>query len=61
LAVAQGRGPESTCIMGASYGGYDAMWGVVKDPNLYRCLISIAGVAAQGDQVQHDDRGKYGL
>jgi dipeptidyl aminopeptidase/acylaminoacyl peptidase len=47
--------------MGASYGGYDAMWGVVKDPNLYRCLISIAGVAAQGDQVQHDDHGKYGL
>lgn len=33
------------CIAGASYGGYSAMWGVVKDPDMYRCAISIAGVA----------------
>lgn len=33
------------CIVGASYGGYAAMWGVVKDPDMYRCSISIAGVA----------------
>jgi dipeptidyl aminopeptidase/acylaminoacyl peptidase len=33
------------CIAGASYGGYAAMWGVVKDPDMYRCSISIAGVA----------------
>lgn len=33
------------CIVGASYGGYAAMWGIVKDPDLYKCAISIAGVA----------------
>jgi dipeptidyl aminopeptidase/acylaminoacyl peptidase len=33
------------CIVGASYGGYAAMWGIAKDPDQYRCAISIAGVA----------------
>lgn len=33
------------CIVGASYGGYAAMWGIAKDPDLYKCAISIAGVA----------------
>jgi len=37
--------PKRICIVGASYGGYAAMWGIVKDPDLYRCAISIAGVA----------------
>ncbi len=45
-AVAQGiADPKRVCIVGASYGGYAAMWGVIKDPELYRCSISIAGVA----------------
>ncbi|WP_438728312.1 alpha/beta hydrolase family protein [Parasphingorhabdus sp. DH2-15] len=33
------------CIVGASYGGYAAMWGIIKDPDMYRCAISIAGVS----------------
>ncbi len=37
--------PKRVCIVGASYGGYAAMWGIVKDPDLYRCAISIAGVS----------------
>jgi dipeptidyl aminopeptidase/acylaminoacyl peptidase len=37
--------PKRACIVGASYGGYAAMWGVAKDPELYRCAVSIAGVA----------------
>ena len=45
-AVEQGiADPKRVCIVGASYGGYAAMWGLVKDPDLYRCAISIAGVA----------------
>jgi dipeptidyl aminopeptidase/acylaminoacyl peptidase len=45
-AVAQGiADPARACIVGASYGGYAAMWGIAKDPDLYRCAISIAGVA----------------
>ncbi len=37
--------PKRACILGASYGGYAAMWGIAKDPDLYRCAVSIAGVA----------------
>lgn len=37
--------PKRLCIYGASYGGYAAMWGLVKTPQLYRCGISFAGVA----------------
>jgi dipeptidyl aminopeptidase/acylaminoacyl peptidase len=37
--------PRRACIVGASYGGYAAMWGIAKDPDLYRCAVSIAGVA----------------
>lgn len=37
--------PSRACIVGASYGGYAAMWGIAKDPDLYRCAISISGVA----------------
>lgn len=37
--------PARVCIVGASYGGYAAMWGIIKDPDQYRCAISIAGVS----------------
>lgn len=43
--------PGRVCIMGASYGGYAAMWGIVKDPDLYRCAISIAGVSSLRREV----------
>lgn len=32
------------CIVGASYGGYAALMGVAKTPDLYRCAVSFAGV-----------------
>lgn len=45
-AVGEGiADPKRVCIVGGSYGGYAAMWGIVKDPDLYRCAISINGVA----------------
>lgn len=37
--------PARICIVGASYGGYAALWGLVKTPELYRCGVSFAGVA----------------
>lgn len=36
------------CIYGASYGGYVAVWGLVKTPDLYRCGITVAGVSDIG-------------
>jgi dipeptidyl aminopeptidase/acylaminoacyl peptidase len=37
--------PKRMCIVGWSYGGYAALLGVVKEPELYRCAASIAGVS----------------
>jgi dipeptidyl aminopeptidase/acylaminoacyl peptidase len=37
--------PRRICIVGASYGGYAALWGLAKTPELYRCGVSIAGVS----------------
>lgn len=37
--------PKRVCIYGASYGGYAALEGLVKTPDLYRCGISFAGVS----------------
>jgi len=36
--------PDRICIVGASYGGYAALMGTIKEPGLYRCAISINGV-----------------
>lgn len=35
---------DKVCIVGASYGGYAATMGVVKEPELYACAVSFAGV-----------------
>jgi dipeptidyl aminopeptidase/acylaminoacyl peptidase len=35
--------PRRICIYGTSYGGYSALWGLVKTPELYRCGVSLAG------------------
>ncbi|HEY1605286.1 MAG TPA: alpha/beta fold hydrolase [Allosphingosinicella sp.] len=36
--------PKRACIMGWSYGGYAAARGAQRDPNLWRCAISGAGI-----------------
>lgn len=44
-AIDQGiANPERICIVGASYGGYAALMGVAKEPDLYRCAIGYVGV-----------------
>ena len=44
-AIAAGvADPKRIAIMGASYGGYSALFAVGHNPELYRCGISIAGV-----------------
>lgn len=43
-----GRGiadPKRVCIVGASYGGYAALAGVTLQTGIYRCAVSVAGVA----------------
>jgi len=44
-AIDQGiADPRRICIYGASYGGYAALMGVAKDPDLYRCAAGYVGV-----------------
>jgi dipeptidyl aminopeptidase/acylaminoacyl peptidase len=44
-AIAEGiADPSRICIYGASYGGYAALRGATKEPDLYRCAIGYVGV-----------------
>ena len=48
--------PKRVCIMGYSYGGYAALWASVRNPDLYRCAISFAGVSDLPKQIQSNKR-----
>ncbi len=44
-AIEQGYADrQRICIYGGSYGGYAALWGVIKEPNLYQCAVGYVGV-----------------
>lgn len=36
---------DNICIVGASYGGYAALMGAALTPDLYKCVVSFAGVS----------------
>ncbi len=46
--------PARICIIGGSYGGYAALWGLEKTPELYKCGVSVAGVSDL-QRMLHDD------
>ena len=46
--------PQRLCIVGASYGGYAALWALAKDPQLFKCGASVAGVSDLR-RMLHDD------
>ena len=57
--IAEGiTNPNKVCIVGASYGGYAALMGVVKTPDFYKCAISVAGVSSVYDIVR-DNRNPF--
>ncbi|MBJ7410970.1 MAG: S9 family peptidase [Phenylobacterium sp.] len=45
LVTAGRADPKRLAILGASYGGYSALMGAVRRPDLYRAVVSIAGDA----------------
>ncbi|WMJ68284.1 S9 family peptidase [Stenotrophomonas sp. 24(2023)] len=62
-AIAEGTAdPARVCIYGASYGGYAAMMGAAREPDLYRCAAGYVGVYdlplmyARGD-IQDEESG----
>lgn len=44
--------PKRICIVGASYGGYASLMGIVKTPDFYQCAISVNGVSNVFDLVK---------
>jgi dipeptidyl aminopeptidase/acylaminoacyl peptidase len=46
--------PKRVCIMGASYGGYAAMWAAARNPEIYRCAISFAGISEVRTMLRYD-------
>lgn len=48
--------PKRVCIMGASYGGYAALWGAIRNPDKYRCAVSLSGVTDLPGILRFDRR-----
>jgi dipeptidyl aminopeptidase/acylaminoacyl peptidase len=46
--------PARVCLVGSSYGGYAALWGVIRNPERYRCAASFAGVTEWDKQLAYD-------
>jgi dipeptidyl aminopeptidase/acylaminoacyl peptidase len=46
--------PNRICIAGISYGGYAALMGAVKTPNLYKCAIGTNGVYDLRDMIRSE-------
>jgi dipeptidyl aminopeptidase/acylaminoacyl peptidase len=58
--IASGRvDPARVCIVGASYGGFAALFGAMQNPDLYRCSVSIAGDADLVESMAWE-RSEYG-
>jgi dipeptidyl aminopeptidase/acylaminoacyl peptidase len=47
---------KRVCIMGASYGGYAALWGAIRNPEKYRCAVSLSGVTDLPGMLRADRR-----
>ncbi len=48
--------PKRICIVGASYGGYAALMGAVKTPDLFACAVSISGVSDLPQLIADDQK-----
>lgn len=48
--------PARVCVVGSSYGGYAALWAVLRNPELYRCAASFAGVTDWDRQLRYDTK-----
>lgn len=56
-AVGEGIADASrVCLVGASYGGYASLWGVIRNPERYRCAASFAGVTDYDAQIKYSGK-----
>jgi len=52
--------PDRTCIAGWSYGGYAALMGAAKNPDLYQCAIAMAALTDIKDFMQDQRDYRFG-
>lgn len=52
--------PDRTCIAGWAYGGYAALMGAIKNPELYACSISMAGITDLYDAIRDLKKYRFG-
>jgi dipeptidyl aminopeptidase/acylaminoacyl peptidase len=50
--------PKRVCIVGGSYGGYAALAGMTLQPGVYRCGVSVAGVADLRRMLEWSGQGR---
>lgn len=56
-AVSEGFADKNrVCMVGGSYGGYAALWAVIRNPERYRCAASWAGVTDWRNMLKYDRR-----
>lgn len=53
--------PSRICIYGASYGGYAAMMGAVREPDLYKCAIGNVGVYDLAKLATEDSHSDWNM
>jgi dipeptidyl aminopeptidase/acylaminoacyl peptidase len=51
--------PKRSCIVGGSYGGYAALAGITVQQGLYRCAVSVAGVADLSAMLRTELKPQY--
>jgi dipeptidyl aminopeptidase/acylaminoacyl peptidase len=47
---------KNACIVGGSYGGYAALVAGFQTPDMFKCIISVAGIADMEAQIAHWER-----
>jgi dipeptidyl aminopeptidase/acylaminoacyl peptidase len=52
---------DRICIVGGSYGGYAALMGAALTPDLYRCVVSFAGISDQAAMSRRAHRRGSGF
>ena len=57
LAARKVIDPARVCIVGTSYGGYAALWGLESTPELYKCGVDTSGVSDMEQQVTSESAG----
>jgi dipeptidyl aminopeptidase/acylaminoacyl peptidase len=50
--------PKRVCIVGGSYGGYAALAGMTLQPGVYRCGVSVSGIADLKRMLQEGGPGR---